>query len=160
MSIQQFKNSVDINASPTIVEHCISDRALMHKWLNPALRCEPVGEWSTNIGSRSRFIILIPLVKPALDAVILERKPGLIVWGFEGFFQGSDRWECQEIAQGTKLVNCFTFKIPNPLIRTGFNVFASYLTKADMRSQLHRLKRVAEAVQSGEMKGKIENSKP
>lgn len=145
MSIQQFEHSVEINASPLTVDRCISDRTLMHKWLNPALRCEPVGEWSTDIGSKSRFIILIPLLKPTLEAVVLERKPGLIVWGFEGFFQGSDRWECQEIATGTRLVNCFTFEVPNPVIRAGFNIFAAYLTKADMRSQLQRLKRVAEA---------------
>ncbi|KJH69733.1 SRPBCC family protein [Aliterella atlantica] len=160
MANQQFKNSIEINASPTIVEHCISDRTLMHKWLNPALRCEPVGEWSTEVGSRSRFIILIPLVKPTLEAVILERKPGLIVWGFAGFFQGSDRWECQEVSQGTRLVNCFTFEISNPVIRTGFNIFASYLTKTDMRSQLHRLKRVAEAIQVEEKARNIEKSKP
>lgn len=145
MSSQQFEHSIEINASPDAVEHCISDRLLMHKWLNPALRCEPVGDWSTNVGSRSRFIILIPVLRPTLDAVVLERKPGLIVWGFEGFFQGSDRWECQAAAQGTRLVNCFTFEIPNPVIRWGFNIFASYFTKADMRSQLQRLKGVAES---------------
>lgn len=145
MSIQQFEHSIEISASPTTVEHCISDRTLMHKWLNPALRCEPVGDWSTDVGSRSRFIILIPILKPTLEATVIERKPGLIVWGFEGFFQGSDRWECQETAHGTRLVNCFTFEIPNRVIRWGFNIFASYLTKVDMRSQLHRLKRVAES---------------
>lgn len=144
MSSQKFEHSIEINASPIVVEHCISDRSLMHKWLNPALRCEPVGDWSTEVGSRSRFIILVPVLKPTLEAVVIERKPGLIVWGFDGFFQGSDRWECQETAQGTRLVNCFTFEIPSPVIRWGFNIFASYLTKADMRSQLSRLKGVAE----------------
>ncbi len=145
MSSQKFEHSIEINASPNAVEHCISDRALMHKWLNPLLRCEPVGDWSTEVGSRSRFIILIPVLKPTLEAVVIERKPGLIVWGFAGFFQGSDRWECQETAKGTRLVNCFTFEIPNPVIRWGFNIFASYFTKADMRSQLYRLKGVAES---------------
>lgn len=148
MSSQQFVQSIEVNASPQIVEHCIGDRVLMHKWLNPLLKCEPIGDWSTEVGSCSRFIILIPIIKPTLKAVVKERKPGLIVWEFAGFFQGCDSWECKPTAQGTLLVNTFKFKIPSLLIRWGFNVFASYLTKADMRSQLQRLKRVAEAQQN------------
>ncbi len=144
MSSQQFVQSIEINASPQIVEHCLRSRVLMHKWLNPLLRCEPVGDWSTEVGSRSKFIIKIPIVKPTLDAVVKAQKPGLIVWEFTGFFQGSDFWEYKHIAQGTLLVNTFKFEIPNPIIRWGFNVFAASLTKMDMQSQLQRLKSVAE----------------
>lgn len=61
---QVFEQSIQINASAAIVEHCISERTLMHRWLNPALRCEPVGDWSTDVGSRSRFVIQIPVLKP------------------------------------------------------------------------------------------------
>lgn len=145
MSSQQFTQSIEINANPQVVEHCISDRTLMHQWLNPLLKCEPVGDWSTEVGSCSRFIILIPIIKPTLEVVIKERKPGLIVWEFEGFFQGCDSWECQATPQGTLLLNTFQFEIPNPMIRWGFNIFAGYFTKVDMQSQLQRLKRVAEA---------------
>ncbi len=141
---QVFEQSIQINATAAVVERCIADRALMHRWLNPALRCEPVGEWSTDVGSRSRFVIQIPLISPTLDSVVVERKPGVIVWGFKGFFQGRDRWECQPIAQGTRLLNRFEFEIPNPLIRWGFNTFAQAWTKEDMQAQLQRLKRVAE----------------
>ncbi len=145
MSSQQFAQSIEINASPKVVEHCIRNRTLMHQWLNPLLKCEPVGDWSTEVGSRSNFIIKIPIIQPTLEAVVKEQKPGLIVWGFEGFFQGCDVWECQETPQGTLLVNTFKFEIPNPVIRWGFNIFAASLTKMDMKSQLQRLKRVAEA---------------
>jgi hypothetical protein len=146
---QVFEQSIQINASASVVEHCISDRTLMHRWLNPALRCEPVGDWSTDVGSRSRFVIQIPVLKPTLNSVVVERQPGVIVWGFEGFFKGRDRWECQPIAQGTRLVNRFEFEIPNPLIRWGFNTFALAWTKEDMQAQLRRLKRVAEERQQG-----------
>jgi hypothetical protein len=146
---QVFEQSIQINASATVVEHCISDRNLMHRWLNPALRCEPVGEWSTDVGSRSRFIIQIPVLKPTLNSVIVERQPGVIVWEFEGFFKGRDRWECQPIAQGTCLVNCFEFEISNLLIRWGFNTFALAWTKEDMQAQLRRLKRLAEEQHQG-----------
>ncbi|NJR76549.1 MAG: SRPBCC family protein, partial [Scytonema sp. CRU_2_7] len=110
---QVFEQSIQINATATTVERCITEHALMHRWLNPVLRCEPVGQWSTNVGSKSRFVIQIPVIKPTLDSTIVERQPGLIVWEFQGFFQGRDRWECQPIDKGTCLVNHFEFQIPN-----------------------------------------------
>ena len=145
MSIRQvFEQSIEIRAAATLVEQCIVDRTLMHKWLNPLLRCEPQGEWDTAVGSRSLFIIKIPVLQPTLESVVLERQPGLIVWGFDGFFKGCDRWECQPQIQGTLLINRFEFQIPNPLIRFGFNRFAAPWTQKDMKDQLRRLKRVAE----------------
>lgn len=145
MSQQQvFEQSIQINAPATVVEHCIADLVLMHRWLNPALRCDPVGEWSTDMGSRSRFVIEVPLLQPTLESTVVEREPGLIVWEFDGFFKGRDRWECQPVEKGTRLLNRFEFEVPNPIIRWGFNTFAATLTQQDMQAQLRRLKRVAE----------------
>ncbi|NES19927.1 MAG: SRPBCC family protein [Symploca sp. SIO3E6] len=141
---QVFEQSIQINASATVVESCITDQILMHRWLNPALRCEPIGKWSTQVGSRSRFVINIPLLQPTLKSVVLEREPGLVVWGFKGFFQGRDHWECQPANQGTLLLNRFEFEIPNPLVSWGFRTFAEKWTQSDMKAQLRRLKRVAE----------------
>ncbi|MBW4622396.1 MAG: SRPBCC family protein [Cyanosarcina radialis HA8281-LM2] len=146
MSLQKFEQSIQIDASASIVEQCLTDRILMHRWLNPMLLCEPVGEWSTDIGSKSRFLIKLPLWPPTLDSVVVERQPGLVVWQFTGFFHGRDRWECQPHPQGTLLLNRFEFQIPNPLVRWGFNAFASKLTQQDMQAQLQRLKKVAEGV--------------
>jgi Polyketide cyclase / dehydrase and lipid transport len=145
-SIQFFEQSIQIYASATVVERCITDLTLMHRWLNPALRCEPVGRWSTMLGGRSRFVIQVPLLRPALNCVVVGREPGLIVWGFKGFFEGRDRWECNPELEGTRLVNRFEFTIPNAIVRFGFNTFAAQLTQKDMQSQLRRLKRVAEEV--------------
>jgi len=143
-----LEQSIEIQASPEVVEHCISDRDLMHRWLNPMLTCEPIGTWSTQLNSRSRFIIKIPLWKPSLESKVIERESGLIVWEFQGFFQGCDRWECQPISEGTKLINRFEFTIPNPLVSFGFNVFAATLTKQDMEAQLKRLKLLAEGLKT------------
>lgn len=142
----QFEQSIQINASATVVERCFTEQILMHRWLNPALRCEPVGEWSTAVGSRSRFVIQIPLLQPTLNSVVVEREPGLVVWEFQGFFQGRDRWECQPNEQGTLLLNRFVFDVPNPLVSWGFNTFAANWTQSDMKAQLRRLKGVAEAI--------------
>ena len=144
---QVFEQSIEINATSAVVERCFTDLTLMHRWLNPALSCQPVGgSWSTEVGSESLFIIQIPLVKPTLKSVVVEREPGLVVWGFQGFFQGCDRWECQPIPQGTLLVNRFEFDIPNSIVSWGFNNFAASWTQKDMQAQLRRLKRVAESL--------------
>lgn len=145
-SHQVFEQSIQILASATAVEQCLTNRDLMHRWLNPALRCEPIGDWSTDKGSESRFLLQLPLVQPALHSIIAEREPGLIVWEFKGFFRGRDRWECQPTATGTSLLNRFEFYIPNPLVRYGFNTFAATWTRQDMQAQLRRLQRVAEQV--------------
>ncbi len=142
--MEVFQQSIQINARVENVERCLTDRVLMHRWLNPMLACEPIGDWSTELGARSRFIIKIPLLQPTLESVVMERKPGLIIWQFEGFFQGRDRWECQEKDNGTILLNRFEFTIPNAIVKWGFNLFAATLTKRDMEAQLQRLKLVAE----------------
>ncbi|MGF1457924.1 MAG: SRPBCC family protein [Leptolyngbyaceae cyanobacterium] len=142
---QVFEQSIQIATSATLVEHCITDRGLMHQWLNPALRCEPWGEtWNTELGGKSRFVVQVPLLEPTLVSTVVERRPGLIVWAFKGFFVGRDRWECQPNAGGTQLVNRFEFTIHNPLVAFGFNTFAATWTKQDMEAQLQRLKQVAE----------------
>ncbi|ERN42166.1 polyketide cyclase / dehydrase and lipid transport [Rubidibacter lacunae KORDI 51-2] len=143
---QRYEQSIQIRASATAVEQCLSDRALMHRWLNPALRCDPIGAWSTDLGSRCRFLLRVPLWEPSLIATVVERAPGTIVWEFEGFFRGCDRWECQPNTAGTRLLNRFEFEIPNALVRWGFKTFAASWTRADMEAQLRRLKRVAEEI--------------
>ena len=146
MSSRVFEQSIRIKASSTITEQCITDLTLMHRWLNPMLRCEPIGTWNTDVGSLSRFTIKIPLLQPSLRSVIAQREPGLIVWEFDGFFKGRDRWECQPTKDGTFLLNRFEFEIPNPIISWGFDNLAANLTRKDMQAQLRRLKRVAEEV--------------
>lgn len=146
MSSRVFEQSIRIKASSTITEKCITDLKLMHRWLNPMLRCEPIGTWNTDVGSLSRFTIKIPLLQPSLRSVIAQREPGLIVWEFDGFFKGRDRWECQPTKDGTFLLNRFEFEIPNPIISWGFDNLAANLTRKDMQAQLRRLKRVAEEV--------------
>lgn len=142
---QVYEQSVYIAASPERVEQTIVDRVLMHRWLNPLLKCEPIGSWQTEVGSQFRFFIQIPFLQPTLLATVGERQPGLIVWQFTGFFAGQDRWQCYPESQGTRLVNRFEFQIENPLVAFGFQTFAARLTRRDMQAQLQRLKRVAEA---------------
>ena len=146
MNSQTFEQSIWIEAPLKTVDHVITDESLMHQWLNPALKCEALGVWSSELGAKSIFTIQIPLLKPSLQSTVVERRSGLVVWEFSGFFQGRDRWECQEQESGTFLTNTFTFMPSSALIKFGFNLFAAKLTKRDMENQLQRLKRVAEGL--------------
>ena len=146
MPSQVFEQSIRIKASSVVTEECFTNLKLMHRWLNPLVECKPIGVWSTEVGSLSRFTLKIPLLRPSLRNVVAEREPGLIVWEFNGFFKGRDRWECQPTKEGTFLLNRFEFEVPNPLVSWGFDTFAAKLTKKDMQAQLRRLKRVAEEV--------------
>jgi hypothetical protein len=143
---QFFEQSIVIRTNSTTVERCFTDLTLMNSWLNPILRCEGLDDeiWLPKLGAKSHFVIQVPLVKPVLISTIVEREPGLVVWEFDGFFRGRDRWEVQPQAQGSLLINRFEFTIPNPIVAFGFNTFAAKWTKADMAAQLQRLKQVAE----------------
>jgi hypothetical protein len=142
-----FENCILIHAQVASVDRCLSESALMHRWLNPALRCDPIGPWSTDLGAQSRFVIQVPLWEPSLLSTVVERHTGLITWAFEGFFNGRDQWRYTPCPQGTQLVNRFEFDIPNPLVRAGFNWVAAGWTQRDMKTQLQRLKHTAESLE-------------
>jgi Polyketide cyclase / dehydrase and lipid transport len=141
---QIFEQSIQIQAPALAVERTLTEQQLMHRWLHPLLRCDPIGEWNTSLGGQFRFFLRLPLLQPALKAVVIEQQPGLLVWGFEGFFTGRDRWQWHQEGSSTCLVNQFEFEIPNALVAFGFNTFAAGLTRQDMQAQLQRLKKVAE----------------
>lgn len=144
--LEIFEQSIIIHTNSTQVERCFTDLEMMRDWLNPILRCEPMPgtAWSTNVGAKSRFVIQTPFFQPVLISTVAERRPGLVVWQFDGFFQGRDRWEVQPQDDGSLLSNRFEFTIPNPLVAFGFRSFAAKWTQADMVAQLQRLKQVAE----------------
>ncbi len=141
-----YIQSIAIAAPVSQVDRCITDLELMKRWLNPLLECEAVGSPQAVVGSRYRFRLRLPWLAPQLDCVITERAEGLVQWQFEGFFTGTDRWECQPEDGGTLLVNRFAFSIPNPWVAVGFHLVAAGLTQQDMKAQLRRLKAVAESL--------------
>jgi Polyketide cyclase / dehydrase and lipid transport len=142
-----YEQSIVIRSDVAAIEQCFANLDLMHQWLNPALRCIPMdGVWSTNLGAQSRFVIQVPFWQPMLGCTVIERTPGLIVWGFDGFFQGCDRWQCIPEGDTVRLLNRFEFTVPNPLIAFGFQTFAAPWTQRDMKAQLQRLQVLAERV--------------
>jgi Polyketide cyclase / dehydrase and lipid transport len=145
--LRAIENSIEIQTTSTNVERCLAELELLHRWLNPLLCCRGEdGVWSTKLGAIGYFTLQVPILLPTLQSTVVEREPGLIVWGFDGFFVGRDRWECEPIATGTRLINRFEFEIPNPVIEFGFDRFAAAWTQNDMQAQLRRFKQVAESL--------------
>ena len=145
LPVPVYEQSVFIAAPIAVVDRCVTERALMQRWLNPLLVCEPIGPWSTEVGGRFPFGLRVP-GNPGLDCRVRDRAPGLVEWEFTGFFTGTDRWQCSAEAAGTRLLNRFAFEIPNPLVALGFRLVAEELTRRDMRAQLGRLGALAEAL--------------
>jgi hypothetical protein len=138
-----YTQKIRIQAPLLAVDRCITEQTLMAQWLNPLLLCEPIGSWSTEVGSRFRFSLQVPF-QPSLECQVVARSPGLVEWGFSGFFDGTDRWECFAQEDCTLLVNSFNFEIANPLVRFGYKLVAERLTQKDMQAQLERLRTLAE----------------
>ncbi len=78
--LEVVEQAIAIRASASAVERCLTDRELMHRWLNPALRCDPVGEWGTELGDRSRFVLQVPGLEPAPRASAARRCPTSTTW--------------------------------------------------------------------------------
>ncbi|BAD78470.1 hypothetical protein syc0280_d [Synechococcus elongatus PCC 6301] len=146
MAERCFQQAIAFQASCAAVEACFQDLELMHRWLNPLLRCRPEGDWNLDRGSRNRFQIQIPLIYPSLECVVCDRAEGLIVWQFEGFFQGTDTWRWWQEGEHTQLDNCFRFRIAKPWVAWGFDRVAAGVTQRDMQAQLQRLKAIAETL--------------
>jgi hypothetical protein len=138
------EKSIQINASATIVDHCLTELPLMQRWRNGLVTCEPVGEWSTNVGSRS-FLRLDNSFWPlSLRNIVVLREPGLVAWEFRGWLRGLDRWECQPSAGGTCLLNSWKWQATNGWIDWWWKSFGAQAIEEDIESQLMRIKYVAE----------------
>jgi len=46
---------------------------------------------------------------------VIDRAPGLVVWEFDGFFRGIDRWECHKIDTGINTGINSKFQLATPV---------------------------------------------
>jgi hypothetical protein len=141
MAKQVWEQSIQINASAVVVDRCITELNLLQRWMISS--CEPMGEWCVTVGSYSRLVVKLSLFQFNLSRIVIVREPGLIVWGFDGFITGRDRWECRPHERGTLLVNRWELQTSN-LAGWGWRRWAGNWTADEMETQLMRLKYVAE----------------
>jgi Polyketide cyclase / dehydrase and lipid transport len=141
MAKQVWEQSIQINASAVVTDRCITELDLQQRWRSGS--CESVDKWSVAVGSYSRLIVKMPWFQFSLNRIVVVREPGLIVWNFDGFLTGQDRWECRPRAIGTLVVNRWELQT-SKAIGWGWQRFNRKWTTDEMAAQLMRLKYVAE----------------
>ena len=143
---QVFENSIEIRASATVVERCITETKSIKIWLGPLLSYEVVEVWGIPAESRAYLTINLPLFRPKLTTNVIWREPGLIIRECAGLLSGWDLWECLPTPEGTLLVNRLKIEISNPLIHWSFLNLAATAIKNGMKKRIKRLKKIAETI--------------
>jgi Polyketide cyclase / dehydrase and lipid transport len=140
------QKSIYIKASATVVDRCLTELELIHRWRNGLVTCEALGEWLLSPGSRSRLRLENSLWPIVLRNNLVRREPGLVRWEFQGLLRGFDQWECQPAAAGTQLVNRWQWQAANGWLDWWWRNFGARAIEDDIEAQLMRIKYVAEEI--------------
>lgn len=127
------------------VDAVMTERALMERWMSPAVRFEPLDGWGFAAGSRWRLTLtgLGRLLEASY--VVHERSPGLILWAFEGFWEGFDAWHWRPQGEGRTLIqNRIEYELRLPALDLIWPATVGPLMGWDAKVQMERLKGVCE----------------
>jgi hypothetical protein len=137
---------VVVRAGMDRVEAVMTERALMQRWMSPAVQFRPLGEWGFAAGSRWRLQLtgLGRLVEA--DYIVYERRPGLILWAFDGFWEGFDAWQWLPAPdrQETLIQNRIEYRILIPGLAQLWPATLGPLMGWDARVQMERLREVCD----------------
>lgn len=128
------------------VEAAMTERALMERWMSPAVRFEPLDGWQFDAGARWR--LTLSGLGRLLEAhyVVHERSPGLILWAFDGFWEGFDAWHWLPQGNGghTLIQNRIEYDLRLPALDLIWPASVGPLMGWDAKVQMERLKKVCE----------------
>ncbi|PDV96420.1 SRPBCC family protein [Candidatus Chloroploca asiatica] len=129
------------------VEAVMTERDPMLRWMSGAVRFEPVdGVWTFDQGTRWQLTLsgLGRLLQASY--VVHERRPGLILWAFDGFWEGFDAWHWmpQQDPEHTLIQNRIEYQLRVPVIDVVWPATVGPLMGWDARVQMQRLKQVCE----------------
>jgi hypothetical protein len=128
------------------VEAAMTERALMERWMSPAVRFEPLDGWQFSAGARWR--LRLTGLGRLLEAnyVVYERSAGLILWSFDGFWEGFDAWHWRPHgAHGQVLIqNRIEYTLRFPGLDLIWPATMGPLMGWDAKVQMDRLRRVCE----------------
>lgn len=138
---------VVVTAPMDRVERVMTDEALMQRWMSPAVQFTPLDGWQFERGARWR--LRLTGVGPLLEAgyVVIERRPGLILWAFDGFWEGFDAWQWlpwQERSDQTLIHNRVEYRLRTPGLDLIWPLTVAPLMKLDAQAQMVRLRQVCE----------------
>lgn len=140
---------VVVNAAMDRVETVMTDETLMKRWMSPAVQFIPLDGWNFATGARWR--LRLTGVGPLLEAgyLVVERRPGLILWAFDGFWEGFDAWQWlpwQGNPDQTLIHNRIEYRLRVPGLDLIWPLTIAPLMKLDAQAQMVRLRQVCEAV--------------
>ncbi|MGQ9613884.1 MAG: SRPBCC family protein [Chloroflexus sp.] len=129
------------------VERVMTDEALMKRWMSPVVQFTPLDGWQFERGVRWR--LRLTGVGPLLEAgyVVVERRPGLVLWAFDGFWEGFDAWQWlpwQERSDQTLIHNRVEYRLLVPGLDLIWPLTVAPLMKLDAQAQMGRLRQVCE----------------
>lgn len=139
---------VVVNAPMDSVEEVITSRELMRRWASPSVQFTPKGEWSFEEGSEWTLTLTgLGMLLPA-HYVVYERRPGLILWSYTGFWEGFDAWHWMPNVhrrEQTIIQNRLEYRLRVPLLHIVWSAVMVPLMNWDARIQMKRLKGVCES---------------
>ncbi len=138
---------VVVNATMDRVETVMTDETLMKRWMSPAVQFTPLDGWNFATGARWR--LRLTGVGPLLEAgyLVIERRPGLILWAFDGFWEGFDAWQWlpwQGNPDQTLIHNRVEYRLRVPGLDLIWPLTIAPLMKLDAQAQMVRLRQVCE----------------
>ncbi len=140
---------VVVNAPMERVEQVMTDEPLMRRWMSPAVQFKPAHNWSFAQGER--WSLTLTGVGDILRAnyIVHERRPGLVLWYFNGFWEGFDAWHWmpdQNHAGHTLIQNRIEYELCIPGLDLLWPLTVAPFMGWDARVQMQRLKQVCEEV--------------
>jgi len=140
---------VVVNAAMDHVETVMTDETLMKRWMSPAVQFTPLDGWNFATGARWR--LRLTGVGPLLEAgyLVVKRRPGLILWAFDGFWEGFDAWQWlpwQGNPDQTLIHNRIEYRLRVPGLDLIWPITIAPLMKLDAQAQMVRLRQVCEEI--------------
>lgn len=133
-------------AAPTArVEAVMTERELMGRWMSRAVQFTPRDGWRFDKGAP--WQLTLTGLGRMLEAhyIVHDRQPGLILWAFDGFWEGFDAWHWRPAGPTATLIqNRIEYALRLPVLDLIWPATVGPMMGWDARAQMERLKQVCE----------------
>ncbi len=135
-----------VHAPMEAVDRIMTEKPLMDRWASPSVQFKPRNGWSFEKGAQWRLTLtgLGPLL--SADYVVYDRQPGLILWYYNGFWEGCDAWHWWQVPTApqhqTIIQNRLEYELRIPGLELIWSSVMVPLMQFDARIQMMRLQRV------------------
>lgn len=147
MTIHLLEEFIDVDCPFDTVEVVMTREDLMRRWMSPAVQFVPLDGWRFDAGARWQLQLTGLGALAAADYVVQERRPGLVLWSFSGFWEGFDAWhwwpDPRDPQRRTMIQNRIEYTLSSPLIKTIWPPIGQ-LMGLDAKVQMRRLQDVCE----------------